>query len=117
LKKLPDYSKVPIADLLYAIKLADFIQLQTNFDEIFQLTYLQIVIQQAAIHLNAPTPTYDIIFNLNCKNGTTIDLDLAKRVVERQGIRLRRETYSCEPLDWFGKNGQEEPKEYTETQS
>ena len=54
-----------------------------------------------ATHLNAPTPTYDIIFNLNCKNGTMIDLDLAKRVVARQGIRLRQESYSYEPLDWL----------------
>ena len=101
LKKQHDYSKLPLHDLIYLISLADFIQFQTCFDEIFQLTYLQIVIQKVATHLNAPTPTYDINFNLNCKNGTQIDLELAKRVVARQGIRLRQETYSYEPLNWF----------------
>ncbi len=34
-RKLHDYSKVPISSLVYMVSLADFIQFQTNVDEIF----------------------------------------------------------------------------------
>ncbi len=64
LKELQDYNVIPMTSLLYALRLADSIQFQTDSQLIYKLTSARLLIEDTARMLSLPPPTFDIIFRL-----------------------------------------------------